>query len=411
MNKKINYFLPLIIFSTVFLFGCNANIEVPRLDEKKAITVNNLNNLKEIFRNNNQKEYENLVARGLDGTIYSRLFSVESKINSLDIAKDNKIFAYAVENPAHIVIGSLDSGENKCVIFPSGKVEDTIPNENQDTTRLAATSISFSKNSKLLAGRMVSGELKIWDTATCEPYQQNNLALKNVFAKEGDNEFVAYKVIFIQDDKLLLVDQKGGNTHLRSVDFTTGKIIKEKTYELPISNADKLVVNNRGDLLAMQVYGNSPLHVIELNTLNILYTVTGSYPSFSPDNKFLAINKPSSSSLLVGKIGLIDAYSGKEIKTISDGKSYFRETSLNSNGTVLAINASDKKSYRMDFWDTEKNELITSVKNTSYEYTNSVDFSSNGERLIVRGNYVKNKALLAIYSATPLPKINQEDVD
>jgi WD40 repeat protein len=161
----------------------------------------------------------------------------------------------------------------------------------------------------------------------------------------------------------------------------------------------------------MQIYGNNTIHVVELNKLDTLYTVTGSYPSFSADNQFLAIKKPSSSSLLVGKIGLLNAYSGKEIKTISDGKSYFKEMSLNPNGKVLAINAMDKRSYRIDFWDTEKNELITSIKNENYERTNSVDFSSNGERMIVRGNYPTNKALLGIYSATPLPIINQEDVD
>ncbi|WP_373538975.1 WD40 repeat domain-containing protein [Chamaesiphon sp.] len=350
------------------------------------------------------------MSSGFDGTIYSRLFTVESKINSLDIAKDNNVFAYAVENPAHIIIGSLDSLENKCVIFPSRKIEDTVTSETQDNNKLVATSISFSKNGKFLAARMLGGEVKIWDASTCEAHQQINLDLKNVFTKESYDEFVAYKVIFIQNDKLLLVDQKAGHTHIRIFDFTTGKIIKEKVYELLISDGDKFIVNNRGDLLAI-FFDRKGTYVVELDTFNTLYTVVGSYPSFSPDNRFLAINKPSSSSLLVGKIALLDTYSGKEIKTISDGKSNFRDISFNPNGKVLAINARDKKSYRIDFWDTEKNELITSIKNENYELTNSVDFSSNGERMIVRGNYLNNKALLGIYSATPLPKINQEDVD
>ena len=411
INQKINYsLLSVFLLLSILLFGCSDN-GVSKLDEKKAITVDNLNNLKEKYKNNGDKEYADLVSKGFDGTIFSRLFSVESKINSLDISKDNNIFAHAVENPAHIVISSVEGGENKCMIFPSGKIEDSIPSENQDNNKLVATSISFSKNGKLLAGRMASGEVKFWNTSTCEPYQQNSLDLKNVFTKEEYSQFVAYKVIFIQNDKLLLIDQKGGNVHIRIVDFTTGKIIKEKVYELPISDGDKFIVNNRGDLLAMQVYGNNTTYIVNIDTLNTLYTVNGSYPSFSSDNQFLVIKKPSSSSLLIGKIGLLDAYSGKEIKTISDGKSYFREMSLNPNGKVLAINASDTKNYRIDFWDTEKNELITSVQNKSYELTNSVDFSSNGERLIVRGNYVNNKALLAIYSVTPLSVINQDDAD
>jgi WD40 repeat protein len=407
MKQKMNYFLLSIIFlSSAILFGCSDN-QTSKLDEKKAITVDNLNNLKEIHKNKGDKEYADIVSKGFDGTIYSRLLSVESKINSLDIAKDNKTFAYAAENPGRIIISNLDSGQDKCMIFASENIEDMLPSNTEKNNNLSLTSISFNQDSKLLAGRVVSGEVKIWDTSTCKPYQQNNLALKNVFTKEENNEFVAYKVMFIRGNRLLLVDQKGGKIHLRIIDFATGKLINEKSYELPVSDADQFIVNNRGDLLAMKVYGNNTTHIVNLNTLNTLYIVPGSYPSFSSDNQYLAIKKSS----LVGKIGLLDAYSGKEIKTISDGKSYFKEMSLNPNGKVLAINASDTKSYRIDFWDTEKNELITSIQNKSYELTNSMDFSSNGERMIVRGNYLNNKALLGIYSVTPLPIINKDDVD